>query len=272
MNNKKSLIAAVVTSALVFVIFGALSLQSTPNQPKPQAPKFQLVVAKTDIKKGAAIKEEDVELKEFPINVEGSYKATGEVVGRNSKSDITAGKPIIKTFIKEISIKDNSSAGIEPSDGFRAIPVLVKKSVLPPYISTDAQFDLFTRENSMWIENLKILNILDPTKDESNKMLILEIKNTDVPSFIKHQVETKGFIFIQKNKDEYGPYRFFDADRAQKIVSASAAKPPSKLPETGNIPKIDDVDISSGFFDKTPVKSGKQVEVIVGSTKSKVEF
>ena len=77
---------------------------------------------------------------------------------------------------------------------------------MPPYISLNDRFDLATKDNLMIIENLKILNILDPTKDESNKMLILEIKSEDVPTFIKYQVSTKGFIFLQKNKAR--PHRF----------------------------------------------------------------
>ena len=46
-------------------------------------------------------------------------------------------------------------------------------------------------------------------------MLILEIKSEDVPTFIKYQVSTKGFIFLQKNKSDVGEYKVFDIQKQE---------------------------------------------------------
>ena len=58
--------------------------------------------------------------------------------------------------------------------------------------------------------------MLDPTKDDSNKMLILDIKSEDIPSFIKYQVATKGFVFLQKNKEDVGEYKVTDIQKLEE--------------------------------------------------------
>lgn len=265
-NNKKSLVAAIATGVVVFVAFGWMTLR-TPTKQIDTTPivKNQYVTAKVDIKKGDTIKEEHIEIKEYPINIDGTYKATGELLGRDAQADIAAGKPILKKFIKEIIVKDGVPKGIEPAQGYRAIPLLVKKSQLPPYISTEAKFDLFTKENSMKIENLKLLNVLNPTKDESNKMLILEVKTSDVSAFIKYQLETKGFIFLQKNPEEYGEYNFVDIQKEKLLAEQNAlVKIEPELPPIDKLPLI-------GVDDET-YSSIKEVEVVVGKEKTKVEF
>ncbi len=280
-NNRKSLIAALVTGALVFVIFGSITLK-TPDTVQT-APSYQFVVAKTDIKKDDKIKEENVEIKDFQVNIEGTYKATGELIGRVAKQDITAGKPIMQAFIQPIDVQDDPLKGVEPDEGFRAVPLLIKKSSLPPYVATNARFDLFTRENTMKVENLRILAILDTSKDGANKMLLLEIKNEDVPAFIKYQVDTKGFIFLQKNTGEYGEYKFVDFEKIKKQQEEKTAKQTARrtsgavsgeIPSLKNIPDIEDIPYvgSKNVQTKEPPISGKGVEIIVGNTKSRVEF
>lgn len=278
MNNRKSLIAATVASAMVFVIVGSLILKTPPKEIQSNLPKYQYVISKTDIKKGDVIKEEDIEMKDFGINIEGTYKATGELIGRNAKTDIASGKPIIKNFIEEIKIKQEK-IGIEPQEGYRAIPVLIRKSAMPPYLSTETRFDLFTRENSMKIENLKILNVLDPTRDESNKMLVLEIKNSDVSAFIEYQVKTKGFIFLQKNPNDVGEYKFIDIEKAEQAKirkeAENRAKNETGLPSVPVIGKIspDDIQNINELIPANNVNTHKkEVEVIVGTQKTKVEF
>lgn len=279
MNNRKSLIAATVAALFVLIIFGSITFNGNGkiDAAREKTPQFQYVITKNAIKKNDVIEEEDVEIKMSPVEIGGTYKATGEVVGRKAKIDIEVGKPLVKAFVQEIKIKEEPKEGIKPQEGFRAIPVLIKKSSLPPYISLDDRFDLATKDNSMIIENLKILNILDPTRDDANKMLILEIKSEDVPTFIKYQVATKGFVFLQKNKEDIGKYRFIDIKK-QEIEKIKNYGPitegdiPSSLPPIESIKdnynQIPDIQ-STGFV---APKKGKQVEVIVGSSKTKMEF
>ncbi len=281
LNNKRALILSAITAVCVFGCFGAYVFNSTPKDVQtPKTPQYQFVVAKEEIKKGSVVKEEDIEIKDFPMDINGTYKATGELVGRTAKQDIVAGKPIMKAFIKEIVVKETNDEGIQPDEGFRAVPVLVKKSGLPPYISTSDRFDLTTKENTMVIENLRILNILDPTKDESNKMIILEIKTSDVSDFVKHLSTTKGLIFLQKNPGDYGEYKFTDLERlrienelaqekrAMEELIKKTSNPIPPAIENNEIPNISD--IAPSVF-KTPEKT-REVEIIVGNSKTKMEF
>lgn len=284
MNNRKSIIAATVAALFVLIIFGSITFNGNKQKvTESKAPQFQYVVAKNIIKKNAVIKEEDVEIKTSSVAIGGTYKATGEIIGRKAKQDIEIGKPVTKNSIQEIKIKEEPKEGIKPKEGYRAIPILVRKSSMPPYISLNDRFDLATKDNLMIIENLKILNILDPTKDESNKMLILEIKSEDVPTFIKYQVSTKGFIFLQKNKEDIGEYKFVDIKKQEEEKKKAEEKKmleemikqasiPANLPPIEKIKDNNDQipELQTGSF-VAPTK-GKEVEVIVGNSKTKMEF
>lgn len=268
MKNRKSLMLAVVAAALVFVTFGSITIKTQPKQ-SVSGPSFQYVVSKTDIKKGDTIKEEDVEIKDFKVNIEGTYKASGEVIGRTADADISAGKPIIKDFIAVIDIA-NKAKGAEPVSGFRAVPVLIRADSIPPYLAANSKFDLFTRESSMKIENVRILNILDPANNTSNKMLVLEIKNADVQRFIEYQTKTKGFIFVQKSPDEYGDYKFYDILKSSgnRVLSSASYYDSDTLPSIEKLPpEIDEYTQNAGYY-----SGGKQVELIVGNKRSKMEF
>lgn len=282
-NNKKSTIFATAAALVVLFLFGSVTFKTTPQPQNVKQPEHLYVAAKNTIKKGEQIKEEDLEIKDFPIEINGAYKATGELIGRVAKQDIEAQKPVIKTFIKEIEITEQPKEGILPQEGYRAIPVLVQKSGLPPYISLSDRFDLATKENSMIIENLRILNILDPAKSDLNKMLILEIKNEDVSAFIAYQVKTKGLIFLQKNSEDIGEYKFTDIKKAELEKKKSEEKRalediPKKASNEPVLPPIDkikdnaDSDIELHNTLKKRADNTKEVEIIVGSTKTKMEF
>ena len=90
MNNRKSLIAATIAAIFVLALFGTITFknENKKTETKQSTPQYQYVSAKNAIKKNAVIKEEDVEIKMSPASLVGSYKATGEVVGRKAKQDI----------------------------------------------------------------------------------------------------------------------------------------------------------------------------------------
>ena len=286
-NNKKSLIIAAASAFVVFIMFAIIALPNTKQQqPKQVAPKYQYVITKNEIKSGAAVKEEDVEIKEYPINIPNAYKATGEVVGRKTKVKIDAGKPVMKSFIKEIIVKDKEEPKVYlPDEGFRAFPMLVRKNDFPSFVVINKRFDIYSRENSMKLENVRVLNLIENAKDSATKMLVLEIKESDLKSFIKYMGETKGLIFLQKNPGDIGEYNFIDIaelDRKEKelkeqreweltlkrhreLQEANRELPPVQTISNSEVPNIEDL----ASIDEPKVK---QVEVIVGSTKSTVDF
>ena len=274
-NNKKSLVYSTVAAISVFAIFCLLLFNSTPKaaeKPK-ETSDYEYVVTTKDIKKGDIITEDDVEIKDLQMEMTGAYQKKADVIGRSTEEEIKAGMPVIKNFLKTIEV--NNSENVELKNGYRAVPLLIKASAIPSYVSTNKLFDLFTRENSMKIENLKILNILDSTSGDGNKLLILEIKKSDVPAFIDNQVATSGFIFVQKNPEEYGEYKFSSSKKSSDSNKDSASyEMPSKLPDSAYLPPISDVmkgepEISEPAVDYT---NKKQVEIIVGNTKTKMEF
>lgn len=259
-KNNKSLVMAALMATMVFVMFSFVIFKP-PKKPTPQETTFQYVSAKTNIKKGEKLTEDNIEIKNFPVNINGTYLAMGEIIGREAETDIEAGKPILKNFIKAIIIKEEKPKSVEPAYGYRAVPLLIKKSQLPPYITTDAKFDVFTKENTLKIENLKLLNILELSKDPNNKMLILEIKSDDVATFIKYQMGTNGFIFLQKNPKEYGLYNFIDIGKEKKLTEQNA---------------LFEIDPELPPIDKLPIKTlqseNKEVEIVIGNQKKKVNF
>ncbi len=279
-NNKKSLIAAFVAGAFVFIIFGSITLKTTPTTKTSSNPSYQYVVANKEIKKGDIIKEEDVKIQDFVIDIEGAQKATGEVVGRKAATDIVPQKPIMKSFVEEIKVEEKPDAiALEPKKGFRAIPVLIKKSSIPPYLKVGSVFDLYTKENSMKIENLKILNVLDAPRDEGNKMLIVEIKNGDIPIFIESLRSTKGLILLQKNISDMGEYRFYSTLGGTPILKASNQIKKQTSDNMEVLPPISQIDkniVDISNNEKQTTKSNNneynEVEIIVGNNKSKVEF
>lgn len=284
-SNTKYMIFAIGAGAFVFfcfllVVFKYNGQGAAQDDDLVAKPKIEYVYFAKDIKKGATIKEEDIVVKESKVELDGAYKSKAEVLGQITSKDVTADKPVMKVFLKQKKI---AAPGEEPVKGFRAIPILIKKASLPPYLETGQKFDLVTKEGDLKIENLKILNILEPTKNDANKMLLLEIKNSDVPVFIEHQIQTRGFVFLQKNPSEYGEYKF-SAKNISKTSNSAAEAIPYKMPDSSYIPSIPDIpSISTDASlkeDESKIPNNdifdygntKEVEVIIGDQKTKVEF
>lgn len=272
MRNIKSLVYSFITGFTVFIVGVYFVLNFTPKQPEPK-PDYSYIVTTKDIKKNDVIKEEDLEIKKSQFEISDTYKNKNDLVGKTAQQDIAVGKPIIKHFIKEMTKQINTAQ--EPSAGFRAIPLLIKKSSMPPYLEIGQKFDLYTKEESMKIENVKILNILDPTTNDSNKMLILEINNADAPYFIEQIVKTKGVLLLQKNIEEYGNYKF------TRLTNGNPEPEPKKSTPTKSsvdeyIPPISELLNNNGNtenkFTEEVQNEKKQVELIVGNTKTQVEF
>ena len=122
----------------------------------------------------------------------------------------------------------------------------------------------------MNIENLQILSILDGKGTGGNKILVLEIKNGDVPKFLEYAQQTKGFIFAQKNTDEYGEYKFIDLNKSTISPGAPIkSEIPEHLPSIGVLGDSSD-NVANGTIEGYVPK--KEVEVIVGNQKTTMEF
>lgn len=284
-SNTKYMIFAIGAGLSVFFLFLLVVFKyngqgAAQDDDLVAKPKIEYVYFAKDIKKGATIKEEDIVVKESKVELDGAYKSKAEVLGQVTSKDVTADKPVMKVFLKQ---KKTSVPGEEPANGFRAIPILVRKASMPPYLETGQKFDLVTKENDLKIENLKILNVLEPTKNDVNKMILLEVKNSDVPAFVKHQITTAGFVFLQKNQNEYGEYKFTEKN-IKKDLKPVYEDIPSKMPDNFYIPSISNIPSiptdASLKEDESKIPNNdifdygntKEVEVIIGDQKTKVEF
>ncbi len=261
LSNRKSLLIAMVAASFVFVMFGYITLK--PEKQAKTTP-YNYVVAKTEIKKGAVIKDEDIGIKNFPINIQGTYTATGEVVGRKASADILPGKPVMVNFIEKTTVK--ATVDNTPRKGFRTVPVLITTDVVPKDINADMRFDFITSDDSMRIDNLRILDVVNAQSGRNSKIVLLEIKDNDVQTFLDNFGKIKGINILRKNPSDYGEYKFRIGKTIVKKTSGDVVSANSS-----SLPPID-------RFQADPLSEygssyGKnQVEVIVGKTKKTMEF
>ncbi len=273
-RNKKAKIIAILTGLIVAVMFlyGTVINESKNEKSKPQG--FNAVFLTNEIKKGATIKEEDIEFKTLPSDFPDAYKTSAEVVGRVANKDLPKGSMIIKGALEEASSSSVGTQLQEPENGFRAVPVLIKKDAIPPYVSLDGRYDFYTKESSMEIDNLKILGMLEQGENSNNKILVLEIKNSDIPSFLEYANKTKGFVFVKKNKNDYGKYNYSDISGIKKEPKITQSAP-QKIADEGKLPPIGDFQDFSSETKTQQVQNitpKKEVEIIIGNQKTKMEF
>lgn len=267
-NNKKSLTVAFVAFVAALGIIWQFAPNYNPKTKEPEKPLPEYVFTKTAIKKGDIIKEENLQMKTSAMEFEGAFKSIDEVVGASANTNIEEDKILITTFVD----LPQALKSVIPSVGFRAVALPIAKSGIPPYVVAGKKYDLYTGSNSMKIENVKILSIIDQPENNSNKMIIFEIKNSDVPVFVSN-INKKGgdsYMLIEKNEADYGAYAFTKKNEEPK----NGVKLPP-IVKDGYIPPIENLDNFLDDKNVQPVSNNipkKEVEVIVGSNKTKMEF
>ena len=273
-KNTKSIFMAIgagLACASIFVI--ANGSQST-NAPVAKQ-EFQYVYTVGEIKKGDKIKEENITFKAAPVEIDNAIKNSGEVIGRKAKQNLSDGMLLTKDLLEEIKVDDTpelDASNIQP--GFRAFPVLVETKTLPPFVTAGKKFDIYTRENTLEIDNVKILTILNQPGANNQKILVLEIKNSDIKTLLKQITSGNMFIFVEKSPEEYGEYKFINLEKTAQSIGGSSVGP--SMGEY--IPPIKNLDMNIGEssympdMDMSTKPAGKEVEVIVGNKKTKMEF
>lgn len=258
LSNRKSLFIATVTAAAVFVMFGYMTLK--PEQQAARTTEYNYVIAKNNIKKGDIIMDEDIAIKNFPINIQGTYRATGEILGRKAAVDIAAGKPVMTDFIEKPKVQN--TVDNTPNAGFRTVPVLITSEIVPKNVTPDMKFDFITSDNSLKIDNLRILEV-SAAQNKKSKIVLLEIKDKDVQAFLDGFSKVKGVNILKKNPDDYGEYKFRSGYMPRKSADYN-------LPSDYKLPPVDK--ISSDPFNEYGLRRNNQVEVIVGNSKNTMEF
>ena len=121
------LIFAFVVASVASLLLYRLLL-NRPASAKAAASTVQIVLATRDIEVGAVLKEQDVQLSEWPGAVPlGSATKAADVVGRGVTMPIFAKEPIIETRLAPKGAGGGLAAMIPP--GMRAVPVRVNEVV-----------------------------------------------------------------------------------------------------------------------------------------------
>ena len=223
--------------------------------------KIVYVVAKTDIKKGEKIQAENITTKQFPIEIEGAIADPAKIVGLTAKKDIKADSPVLENFFKNL---DMDIAQSEPQRGFRS--VAIRLDTLPPFVKSGTYADVYFPKNAIFAQDVRILNILD-IPNSSQKYVMLEIKDKDVPVFITALNDDKAVI-IQRNRHERTGYKFSTSEtRISKIQSDI----PNELIEVSELPdyEIEHREVSAV---DTKSKNSLQVPVVKSTIKNEEEI
>lgn len=266
-NNKKALIVSMSFGILCLLLGGYWTLNSTPKVKESEKTTLEYVFTKTPIKKGEIIKEENLQIKESAMKFEGAYENMDDVIGKTANTNIEENKIIINTFVGAGQLLKN----VVPSAGFRSVALPIKKSAIPPYIQPNKKYDLYTGSNSIKIENVKILDIIDQPENDSNKMIIFEIKNPDVPVFVANINKKDGdsYMLIEKNQADYGEYKFTNTIQKQEDIKISTPVKDGYIPPLENFENFSD---NKNIEPVSDYKPTKEVEIIVGNQKTKMEF
>lgn len=274
-NKKKPLVIAFLVAVIAAIGLAALFNNVTFKTNEPATSEFDYVYIKTPVKKGDVITKDNVGIKNTKINIAGGYQDVNDVIGKTAGVDMEEEKIVIEAFL------ENEKKSEGPSIGFRSVALPIAKSGIPPYVQSGKRYDLYTGSNELRIENVKILDIVDQPNVSSNKMIILEINSSDVPNFIDNLKGKEKYVLVQKNVREYEPYKFYYSKKVE--APAKTEKPDGYIPPISsldrNIDRITDKQIEvldklkdSMDYELQKQQTRKEVEVIVGSQKTKMEF
>lgn len=221
------------------------------------------VVAKKDIPKDYIITSDDVEMKDLGMKTKGVYTDAKLVIGASTSKEIKAGFPVLKS-----SLNDIKSTANEPKPGFRAIAVTMPKNSLAPFIEDGAFVDIYTTNNLIQISNVQILKVAD-AGNKANKLILLEIKDEDVPSFIVSLSGGKTselLVFAQRNNQEKGEYSFSYAP-SYDFSNENFDSNIKNVSQTTEEPAV-----YTQTVKHTPKKGMETVELIQGNTKQTLDF
>ena len=272
-KNSRSIVVAIFFALVVFSIIACIVLRPAFEKEPEKAPTFEYLVLTRDIKEGETIKEEDVVTKEFPMEIQGASKTLAEVVGRTTARDIEHDKPVMPPFLKPLIVLPEAKKEGELQKGYSAVPILINKANLPPYISKGQKYDLYAKSGNFKIENLKILDMLEQPNNNDNELLILEIKTPNVSSLIDKMQNHGGLVFVRRNEYEHGDYKYTAKNEPSLNKAGSSSYTEGVIPA---LPKTDET--ISNYLEKEIQKveqkqeEKQEVEIIIGNQKTKMEF
>ncbi|GBF23321.1 pilus assembly protein CpaB [Candidatus Gastranaerophilus sp. (ex Termes propinquus)] len=272
MNVKKNKNQFITSVIIGIAIFGLSFLFFTSQQQQidelkkakaaPQAPRIRnyYVITKVDLKKGSTITADSVYIDEVPITEAKAFKSKDDIVGLTLIRDIGQKQILTRDFFQEEDLASN----LEPQKGFRAVSLVMGSKSYTPPLKPATYIDLYSTGGSLTMENIKVL---DMKNTKSDKVVVLEIKEENVSSFVGVIAQEKErFIIVQKNQTDDKTYKFKYDPQVAELERIRAL--PDLAPSSVVNYNIEEFTINEA----PPTKKQNTVEIIRGTNKTEYEF
>lgn len=289
-NNKNTpkiilaLVVAVLVTMISYTVFSNLRnqinskdrlievMQKTQADNRQEA--YAYVVAKTDLKAGQMVADEDIDVKPFNVMDANAFDNRSDVVNKVLLKDIMAGEVFTNAYIAKVSSDDVTlKAGYRaltlPADSFQG-----KSDTMVPGTS----IDIYSSANdSDWVmENVKIMSFEDskatpgstiPTTIQTATAITFEVPVDCVTDFISNISKGK-LVLVARGANDKKVYH-----KRKPHVSSNNDYSASSYPALPNLPKTPQIKNLSGLpAPLTPTVQSPSVEVIEANVKSKVTF
>lgn len=282
-KNKVKIILAIVVAVLATIIsysvFSALRNQISEQQKmidvmqKFQAENkkeaFAYAIAKSDLKAGQMVSDEDVDFKNFDMMNTNAFENRSDVVNKILLKDITSGEAFTNAHIAKISSDD-----VTLRSGYRALTMPADNFQGKSDSMVPGQFiDIYsgTSGDDWALENIKLMSLesgANPADGNSQttisnaKSITFEVPVDSVTDFISNASKSK-LVLVARGANDKKIYH-----KKSKSSDNSAAY--SSLP---NLPKTPPISNLSGLPEPVqPAVDKPGVEVIEANVKSKVTF
>ncbi len=268
-KNLKQLILAIVIGIVIAAIAyqfimklklenDNLKKQATEVQNEAAVPTaHKYITFKRDIKAGEEIKSDDIVEKDFPIAIDGALTKSYDTQNLVAKQDIKADLPILNSYFSKVEIQED----IQPLEGFRAISMVVPKTNYYPYMTQNSFVDIYFPKSKLIATSILILSLKD-SSDKKSKVMMMQIKNEDVPTFITAITEDKPY-FIQKNSEEIMEYKIASTIPQVKTVNEEEMK---LIKEA----QLQNAQLQQELENLRKNKSARTIEFIAGDKKTLV--
>lgn len=275
-KNKNQLIISILVGLAIFIItylFVVEQYEKTVKQEEtikkltqsaeayamnPESTTFY-VVAKKDLPKDHVITADDIEMKYLEMKISGACTNSKLAIGAKTSSETKKGRPVI---LKDIVKKENLSSEDEPRPGYRAVAATIAANKIPPFVKNNTYLDVYTAKNTFQATNVRVLRVED-ISNKSNKLVIFEIKESDVGPFINGMTTDK-LVPVQKNSNDeteysfsYDPFQYSSYTMTNEDIeqaAASVSEPEYSTPAVNTVPvqrKVETVEVIQGNVVKT---------------------
>lgn len=299
-NNKNTpkiilaLVVAVLATMISYSVFSNLRRQVNEKdrllevmqktQAENRVETYAYAVAKTDLKAGQMVADEDVDFKNFSIMDPNAFDNRADVVNKILLKDILSGEEFTTAHIAKISnddvtLREGYRALTLPADNFQG-----KADTMVPGTSIDIYSA--SADNNWVMENVKIMSfegakgtgeastststMTSPsasTTIQSATAITFEVPVDCVTDFISNASKGK-LVLVARGANDKKIYH-----KRKPHYSSDGDYSASSYPALPSLPKTPQIKNLSGLPDPIqPVVQSPSVEVIEANVKSKVTF